>query len=71
MTGEIAIEGVLVSPLLVCMLIAFVLNALLRRVLAWAGLYRFVWHRALFDAALYVVVLGGVFAVTSRWTAAS
>ena len=69
MSGEIDIEGVLVSPLLVCMLIAFVLNALLRRILAWTGLYRFVWHRALFDAALYVVLLGGVFALTSHWTA--
>ncbi|HEX2941752.1 MAG TPA: DUF1656 domain-containing protein [Rhodopila sp.] len=39
---------------------AFVLNALLRRALAWAGIYRLVWHRALFDLALYVLLLGAV-----------
>jgi hypothetical protein len=25
-----------------------------------SGLYRYVWHRALFDLALYVCLLGGV-----------
>jgi len=69
MIGEIAIAGVLVSPLLPCMLLAFLLNALLRRALAWAGAYRFIWHRALFDFALFVLLLGGIFAVTSHWTA--
>jgi hypothetical protein len=24
------------------------------------GFYRFVWHRALFDMALYVIILGGL-----------
>jgi Protein of unknown function (DUF1656) len=69
MIGEIDVQGVLVAPLLVWMLIALVLNALLRRALAWTGFYRLVWHRALFDASLYVVLLGGVVALTSFWTA--
>jgi Protein of unknown function (DUF1656) len=25
-----------------------------------AGFYRFVWHRALFNMALYVIILGGM-----------
>jgi hypothetical protein len=32
-------------------------------VLAWTGFYRFVWHRPLFDLALYVVLLGVVVSV--------
>ena len=32
----------------------------LRRVLARVGLYRLVWHPALFDLALFVVLLYGV-----------
>ncbi len=67
MTGEIGIEGVLVAPLLVWMLAAFVLSAAVRRVLAWTGFYRLVWHRALFDLSLYVVLLGGVVAATTQW----
>ena len=31
-----------------------------RRLLARAGLYRLVWHPALFDLALFVVLLYGV-----------
>ncbi len=69
MIGEINVQGVFVAPLLVWVLVALALNALLRRVLASAGFYRLVWHRALFDASLYVVLLGGVVALTSFWTA--
>lgn len=31
---------------------------LMRRLIAAAGLYRLVWHRPLFDLALYIVILG-------------
>jgi hypothetical protein len=60
---------VFVSPLLLQMGAALVLCAVLRRVLAYFGVYRFVWHRPLFDLALLVIVLGGVAALTSRWLA--
>jgi len=30
---------------------------MLRRLLSAVGFYRFVWHRALFDAALFVILL--------------
>lgn len=39
--------------------------ALLRPLLERAGVYRFVWHRALFDLALYVCLLGGVVYLSS------
>lgn len=68
MIGEFPIDGVLVAPLLIWGAVALALNAVLRRLLARSGFYRLVWHRALFDASLYLVVLGGVVATASHWT---
>ena len=68
MIGEIDIYGVFVPPLLLWVGAALPLLALLRRLLARLGFYRFVWHRPLFDFALLVIVLGGVVALTSRWS---
>ncbi len=65
MIGEIDLSGVLVAPLLLWMLLAWLITAALSRVLAWAGVYRLVWHSALFNLALYVVVLGGMVALVS------
>jgi hypothetical protein len=66
MIGEIDIFGVFVPALLVLMLLAYFLNLALRTAFARAGLYRFVWHRSLFDLGIYVVVLGAV-VVVSHW----
>jgi hypothetical protein len=60
MSGEIDLYGVFVSPLLIWVAIALPLTALLRHLLAWAGLYNFIWHRPLFDLALLVTMVGGV-----------
>ena len=35
-----------------------------RRLLAIAGAYRWIWHPALFDLALYVLVLGALACLT-------
>ena len=45
------------------------LSALVRWAFRRLGLYRLVWHPTLFDLALFVILLGGVVAVMSRWTA--
>ena len=63
MTGEFDLYGVFVPSLAVCMLLALLISLLLRRLLAWSGFYRLVWHRPLFDLALYVVLLGAVVSV--------
>ena len=60
MIRELDILGVYVSPMLGFMAAALLLWLLLRRILERAGAYRYVWHRPLFDLALYVVLLGGV-----------
>ncbi|UIY44850.1 DUF1656 domain-containing protein [Methylobacterium radiotolerans] len=48
------------------MAVAFALSLPLRRLLAATGFYRLVWHRPLFDLALYVVLLGGVVTLAHR-----
>ena len=63
MTGELDLYGVFVPSLAAWMLIAFALSLPLRRLLAWTGFYRVVWHRPLFDLALYVVLLSAVVSV--------
>ena len=60
MIREIDLFGVYVSPMLAFMAAALLLWLALRRVLERTGAYRYVWHRALFDLALYVVLLGAV-----------
>ncbi len=67
MIGEMSLGGVLVPSLLIWGLIAFALNQLLRRVLSAIGFYRLVWHRALFDTALFVILLAGVVGVSSSY----
>jgi hypothetical protein len=66
MTGEVDVFGVLLPPLLVWVGIALVISAGLRWVLARAGVYRFVWHRPLFDLCLLVILTGMVSFVATK-----
>ena len=66
MPAEIDIYGVYVPGLLMLMVVAFAVSVAVRRVLSWTGAYALVWHRGLFDVALYVLLFGGVSALT-RW----
>lgn len=63
MTGELDLYGIFVPSLAAWMLLAFLISLAVRRVLARIGFYRLVWHRPLFDLALYVVLLGVVVTV--------
>jgi protein AaeX len=67
MIGELDFYGLLISPLLPLTVAALIVCAVLRRLLAAIGFYRLVWHRALFDLALLVIVLGGLVAATAGW----
>ena len=49
--------GVLLSPFLLYVLLALLLTGLLRLVVQATPLGRWIWHEALFDAALFVCVL--------------
>jgi hypothetical protein len=56
MTGELDLAGVFLSGAVASALMALLATALLRRLLAAVGLYRHLWHPALFDAALFLVL---------------
>ncbi|MER2296522.1 MULTISPECIES: DUF1656 domain-containing protein [Pseudomonas] len=49
--------GVLLSPFLIYVLVALALTAGLRLLVHATPLARWIWHEALFDAALFVCVL--------------
>ena len=67
MIGELDVYGVFVPVLLVWALIALALTAVLRRCLAGIGFYRLVWHRALVDLSLFVLLLAAVASVMTLW----
>lgn len=60
MSGELDLYGIFVPGLALWMLLAFLIGVPVRRLLDRAGVYRLVWHRPLFDLAVYVVLLGAV-----------
>ncbi len=67
MIGELSLYGIYFPAILLPMLLAFVLSSGVRLLLSWLGFYRLVWHRFLFNFALYVIVLGGTVALTGWW----
>jgi hypothetical protein len=60
MIGEFDIYGVYVPVFIVCAGLAFLLQIAVRRLFDAFDIYRFVWHRPLFDLAIYVILLGVV-----------
>lgn len=63
MSGEIDIYGVFVPMLLALMVVAFAATGALRFALARLGFYKLVWHRSLFNLAVYIIALGGIVAI--------
>jgi hypothetical protein len=61
MIGEIDVAGIFLSPLLLCLLAAFLARLLLSWLLGLAGFYRIVWNRPLFDLSLFLILLGAAF----------
>ncbi len=57
MTGEMSFYGLYVPWIMLLALAAWPLSWGVSRLLAAAGFYRWVWHPALFDTALYVLLL--------------
>ena len=59
MIGEFDIYGVYFPAFAIYAAIALMLQiAVINRLLNALGFYRWVWHRALFDLAIYVILLG-------------
>ena len=60
MRPELDLYGVFIPTLAAIAVVAFFLNSILRRILAFMGFYRLVWHRPLFDTAMYFCLLGAL-----------
>jgi hypothetical protein len=60
MMVEWSLYGVLFPPLLVSAALAALGVAIMRTLMGAAGLYRAVWHPALFDLAVFVLLLAGI-----------
>ena len=60
MTYELDLFGVLVPSLLLWSVIAFVLARIASKLIAGAGLYRRIWHPALFDFSLFICLAAGL-----------
>jgi hypothetical protein len=65
MIGEFDVYGVYFPAFAVFAAIAFALQLAIKRLLDAYDMYRFVWHRALFDIAIYVILLGVVTAAAA------
>lgn len=69
MSPDINLYGVFVPTFFALLLTSYGLFRVTHRVLAASGVYRHVWHPALFDIALYFALLGvcqGVFEALNR-----
>jgi hypothetical protein len=60
---EVNLSGVFLPAALLWAGIAFLLSSVISRILGRMGFYALVWHRALFDAALFVLFWGAISAV--------
>jgi hypothetical protein len=67
MIGEINIDGVFVPAVMISAIVAALLLAILRRLLARIGFYRIVWHGPLVNVALYILILAAITAGLQRW----
>jgi protein AaeX len=66
MIGEISVYGIYVPWLLLLSLFALAASRVLSHLLGRLGFYRLVWHPALFDFALFIIVLGAASLVSSN-----
>jgi protein AaeX len=65
MSGEFDIYGVYFPALAVFAAIAFVVQLGIKWLLDATGFYRLVWHRALVDLAIYVILLAAITAAAT------
>jgi len=68
MIGEVSLYGLYLPPLLLLTLAALLISRLLNLALARTDFYRLVWHPALFDFSLFVIVLGALAYFTRNWS---
>ena len=65
---EINLFGIYVAPIVLIMAVAWVVHLLVRRAGDRFGLTSLVWHPALFELALYVIIVSSIVLVIARWS---
>jgi protein AaeX len=65
--NEINLFGLFVAPIVVILALAWIIYLVLRRAGDRVGLSEQVWHPALFDLALYVIIVSSIVLVVARW----
>ena len=60
MKYQLDLFGVIVPSLLLWSVIAYLLARIISKVIARVGLYRRIWHPALFDFSLYVCLVASL-----------
>jgi hypothetical protein len=63
MKGEFDLAGVYLSTVVATAVMAFAAQWLLRKLIGRFALYHHVWHPALFDAALFIVLWAAITAL--------
>jgi hypothetical protein len=63
---ELNFAGVFVPAALIWAAAAFVLSSLIGRALSRTGFYALIWHRALFDVSVFVILWGAISAIAYR-----
>ena len=66
--NEINLFGLYVAPIAVIMAVAWVIYVFLRRIGDRFGLTPLVWHPALFELALYVIIVSSIVVMVARWS---
>ena len=66
--NEINVFGLYVAPIMLIMGVAWVVYLVVRRVGDRFGLTRHVWHPALFELALYVIIVSSIVLMIARWS---
>jgi protein AaeX len=64
---EINLFGVYVAPMSLMLVAAWVITIALRRLAARFGLLRDAWHPALFQFAVYMIVLSSIVLSLAQW----
>jgi hypothetical protein len=65
--NEINLFGLYVAPIVAILGVAWIIYLLLRRTGDRVGLSEQVWHPALFDLALYVIIVSSIVLLAARW----
>ncbi len=66
--NEINLFGLYVAPITVIMAAAWVAYVAVRRMGDRFGLTPLVWHPALFELALYVIIVSSIVVLIARWS---